>query len=208
MYYDMSLKYYLRTESLPPRDEGITITRDLYALEDTNDSVSVETAKVGEVIKGKLTITIPDSYTHVAVEDIIPAGFEILNFNLSTEDQSLNTEEENYDWSATDSGFVSGVFDSVRNMFGSSQSAQVYSGYNGGESKVKSRMLYPTHSESHDDRVFLYIETIAPGVYVYEYYLRALVPGTFQHMPARAEELYFPEVFGRTAGGLITVTEN
>jgi len=65
--------------------------------------------------------------------------------------------------------------------------------------------LRPNHTESHDDLVFLYVEQLSPGVYEYEYFLRALIPGEFQHLPARAEELFFPEVFGRTDGDVIEV---
>ncbi len=210
LYYDMSLKYYLPVDSLPPRDEGITITRDLYALSDERDSESLQTVSVGDVVRGKLTITIPDEYQNVAVEDFIPAGFEIVNFNLSTEDQSLNKQEDVYDeWSAGNSNFTASVFGSVKNIFSDSQVAQVYGSFSsGGVYSKENRKLYPTHVESHDDRVFLYVERLEPGVYEYEYYLRALIPGTFQHLPARAEELYFPEVFGRTSGGIVTVTED
>jgi uncharacterized protein YfaS (alpha-2-macroglobulin family) len=52
----------------------------------------------------------------------------------------------------------------------------------------------------------LYVEEMSEGVYEYEYFLRALVPGEFQHLPARAEQLFFPEVFGRTEGTVIDVT--
>jgi alpha-2-macroglobulin len=211
LYYDMALKYYLPTESLPPRDEGITITRDIYALDDEKEKISLNEAKVGDVLKGKLVLTIPDSYTHLAVEDFIPAGFEIVNFNLSTEDQSLNQSEDTYydERAANETGFVASVFSSLSSLWSSSQVAQVYGQYNyGGSYGESKRTLYPTHTESHDDRVFLYVSSIEPGVYEYEYYLRALVPGTFQHMPARAEQLYFPEVFGRTSGDIVTVTED
>ena len=68
--------------------------------------------------------------------------------------------------------------------------------------------LYPYFTEAHDDRVFLFKENLTPGVYEYEYYVRALVPGTFQHLPAIASEMYFPEVFGRTEGNTFTVTKN
>jgi uncharacterized protein YfaS (alpha-2-macroglobulin family) len=210
LYYDMSLKYYLPVDTLPPRDEGITITRDLYALNDERDRDSLKKVAVGDVVRGKLTITIPDEYQNVAVEDFIPAGFEIVNFNLSTEDQSLHTQEQEdvyEEWSAGHSGFVASVFDEVKNIVGGSHVAQVYRFFDaGGVYSKEHRRLYPTHIESHDDRVFLYVERLEPGVYEYEYYLRALTPGTFQHLPARAEELYFPEVFGRTSGGVVTVT--
>ncbi len=199
LYYDMALKYFLPVESLPPRDEGITITRGLYTLEDSREKEPVTSAVVGDILKGKLTITIPDQYNHVSIEDIIPAGFEIVNFNLDTEDQTLNEASEPVydDW-----------FSRIGDIFSTSQSAQVYQRHGfGGSYGNDTRKLRPTHTESHDDRVFLYTESLSEGVYEYEYFLRALVPGEFQHLPARAEELFFPEVFGRTGGDIITVTE-
>ncbi len=223
-YYDLALKYYLPASKVPPRDEGITITRGMYALTDTEGRTELTTAAVGDVIRGTLTITTPDVYQDVAIEDIIPAGFEIVNFNLDTEDQSLNEngEEETdlyyeggygYDTQPSyseESGFFARAAQSVRSLFAHEQTAQVsswYESYTNPSQTGKTRTLRPTHIESHDDRVFLFVESLTPGVYQYEYFLRALVPGEFQHLPAHAEELYFPEIFGRTEGGLFTVTE-
>lgn len=203
-YYDMTLKYFLPVESLPPRDEGITIERGLYELSDRKHQSPVTRVASGELLRGKLKITIPANYANVAIEDIIPAGFEIVNFNLETEDKSLQNEEY---YGMVDAE-KSGGWLSKLNIFRSSQTAQVYQDRGFGGSYGNSvRKLYPTHTEAHDDRVFLYVESLAPGVYEYEYYLRALIPGTYQHLPARAEELFFPEVFGRTAGNIIEVTK-
>ena len=190
----MALKYYLPVESLPPRDEGITIKRDLYALNDESEKNSLSQAAVGDIIRGKLTITIPDEYSNVAVEDFVPAGFEIINFNLSTENQLLQEQDnESAEWSGDGENQ-----DMTFSDFSNPQDSSLKDG----------RKLYPTHTEAHDDRVFLYMDRLEPGVYEYEYYLRALVPGVFQHLPVKAEELYFPEVFGRTSGDIITITKD
>jgi uncharacterized protein YfaS (alpha-2-macroglobulin family) len=201
LYYDLSLRYYLPIDLLPPRDEGITITRSILPLQSEENSTSINQVKVGEVVKGKLVVTIPSYYQHIAVEDFIPAGFEIINFNLATEDQSLLQEESyddfiNYDYENPSSG----TYGSSVEEFGS------YSDYGGKSKKLPIGILHPTHVESHDDRVFAYVERVSPGVYEYEYFMRALVPGVFQQLPAKAEVLYFPEVFGRTSGEMITVT--
>jgi hypothetical protein len=205
MYYDMSLKYFLPVESLPPRDEGITITRGLYELDDDREENQLKEVEVGDVIKGKLSLTAPDAYSHVAIEDIIPAGFEIVNFNLETEDKTL--QERTIKGSKQGKKLAS-LMSRLTGLFGKSQIANVYRdrGYYGGSYGNRTRTLNPTHTESHDDRIFLYVENLPEGVYEYEYYLRALVPGEFQHLPARAEELFFPEVFGRTSGDIIEVT--
>ena len=204
LYYDMALQYFLPVESLPPRDEGITITRELYRLDDLQEENPITEAEVGDVVKGKITLTVPDQYNHVAIEDIIPAGYEIVNFNLATEDQSLRSQQEIESLKGYDSNRETSWFSSI---FGLSQTAQLSRSRGlGGSFGNDSRTLRPTHTESHDDRVFLYVEEFSEGVYEYEYYLRALVPGEFQHLPARAEELFFPEVFGRTEGRIMSIT--
>jgi len=111
-------------------------------------------------------------------------------------------------WWGYGEGSVSSALNFARGLWGGDQSAQIagFSGYPQNQSRAI-EALRPTHVESHDDRVFLYAEYLSPGVYRYEYFLRALVPGTFQHMPATARELYFPEIFGRTSGDTVTVIE-
>ena len=59
---------------------------------------------------------------------------------------------------------------------------------------------YFTHREFRDDQVFLFADNLPAGVYRYEYLVRATLSGTFRWRPARASEMYFPEVFGNTAG--------
>ncbi|KKU68128.1 MAG: hypothetical protein UX89_C0007G0024 [Parcubacteria group bacterium GW2011_GWA2_47_16] len=39
----------------------------------------------------------------------------------------------------------------------------------------------------------------------YEYYVRVTTAGVFRALPAVASELYFPEIFGRTEGGVFTI---
>jgi len=46
----------------------------------------------------------------------------------------------------------------------------------------------------------LFKQRLEPGVYEYDYFVRALIPGSFHHLPAVVSEMYFPENFGRTRG--------
>ena len=57
-----------------------------------------------------------------------------------------------------------------------------------------------------DEQVNLYADFLPRGTYVYTYQVRASFPGEFQTMPSHAYAFYFPEVFGRGAGTLFTVT--
>ena len=56
-----------------------------------------------------------------------------------------------------------------------------------------------------DDRAALFADYLPAGVYRYEYTVRLTVPGVFHALPAHAAESYFPEVFGRSAGGYFAV---
>jgi uncharacterized protein YfaS (alpha-2-macroglobulin family) len=61
------------------------------------------------------------------------------------------------------------------------------------------------HVERHDDRVQLFATRLAEGRHQFTYVARATTAGTFRTAPARAEEMYEPEVFGRTQTAVITV---
>jgi uncharacterized protein YfaS (alpha-2-macroglobulin family) len=165
IYYDMSLKYYLPAAQLPSRDEGLTINRGMYALSDIKDEQPLTKAKVGDVVRAHIEVTVPVTRRDVLIEDFIPAGMEIVDTSLSTEDQGV---------------------------------LQI-------EKEVKSSWLWPSHKELRDDRYMLVLDELSPGTYKFNYFLRALVPGTFTHLPARASETNNPENFGRTSAGSFTV---
>jgi uncharacterized protein YfaS (alpha-2-macroglobulin family) len=43
------------------------------------------------------------------------------------------------------------------------------------------------------------------GVYTYDYVARATTPGTFVTPPTKAEEMYAPDVFGRSSSDLVII---
>ncbi|MCL4818184.1 MAG: Ig-like domain-containing protein [Vicinamibacteria bacterium] len=61
------------------------------------------------------------------------------------------------------------------------------------------------HVERHDDRVQLFATRLAAGKHTFTYLARATTAGTFRVGPARVEEMYAPEVFGRSASDTVTV---
>jgi uncharacterized protein YfaS (alpha-2-macroglobulin family) len=61
------------------------------------------------------------------------------------------------------------------------------------------------HIERHDDRVLLFATRLAEGKHVFSYIVRATTAGTFRTAPAHAEEMYEPEVFGRTPTAMIEI---
>jgi alpha-2-macroglobulin len=61
------------------------------------------------------------------------------------------------------------------------------------------------HQNLRDHRAEAFASLLWDGVYTYSYIARATTPGTFVVPPAKAEEMYSPEVFGRSAGDVVIV---
>ena len=59
--------------------------------------------------------------------------------------------------------------------------------------------------EIRDDRVLFFIDELPAGVYRYRYLARATSIGSFVVPPTKAEEMYTPEVFGRTGAARMVV---
>jgi hypothetical protein len=59
--------------------------------------------------------------------------------------------------------------------------------------------------ERHDDRIELFATRLSEGRHTFTYVVRATTAGTFRTAPAHAEEMYEPEVFGRTATHTIEI---
>ncbi|MFW6136353.1 MAG: alpha-2-macroglobulin family protein, partial [Chloroflexota bacterium] len=62
-----------------------------------------------------------------------------------------------------------------------------------------------SRSEMRDDKVVLFADYVPAGTYEYTYTFRATRPGEYQVIPTSAREFYFPEVFGRGAGRVLTI---
>jgi uncharacterized protein YfaS (alpha-2-macroglobulin family) len=63
------------------------------------------------------------------------------------------------------------------------------------------------HKEMADARVLYSATVLWRGSYTMTYIARATTPGVFVRPPAHAEEMYNPAVYGRSDGGVFTVTE-
>ncbi len=158
LYYDLGIKYYLTGGNIAPRDEGFAITRGFYNLDDIQNKTPLTSVKTGDVFKAHIEIAVPNTRRFVAIEDYIPAGLEIINMDLATEQKALKFTEK----------------------------------------EITNRVLYPDFKEIRDDRYFIYKENLTPGVYEFDYYVRALVKGDYLKLPTIVSEMYTPENFGRT----------
>ncbi len=61
------------------------------------------------------------------------------------------------------------------------------------------------HDQLRDERAEAFTSSLREGAHSYRYVVRATTPGRFVVPPARAEEMYMPETFGRSATDLVVV---
>ena len=63
------------------------------------------------------------------------------------------------------------------------------------------------HQNMRDERTEAFTTLLWGGVHEYTYYARATTPGEFVVPPAKAEEMYSPETFGRSASDRVFVVD-
>ena len=61
------------------------------------------------------------------------------------------------------------------------------------------------HQNMRDERMEAFASMLWEGVHEYTYVARATTPGSFIVPPAKAEEMYMPETFGRSASDKVVV---
>ncbi len=69
------------------------------------------------------------------------------------------------------------------------------------------RWTWYDHQNLRDDRAEAFSAYLWAGTHEYSYVARATTPGTFVVPPARAEEIYAPEVFGRSSSATVIVED-
>ena len=63
------------------------------------------------------------------------------------------------------------------------------------------------HQNLRDERVEAFASLVGQGVHTYSYVARATTPGEFIAMPAKAEEMYHPETFGRSDSQIVEIVD-
>lgn len=133
--------------------------------------------KAGDLVTVRLRVTTAQVRHQVVIDDALPAGLEPLNAALQTTSQA--------------------------NLRSGRAYGQPDDGRDGDSPGWRTGI---DHVELRDERVLLFATTLTPGTTVYQYVARATAPGQFIAPPAQAEEMYRPEIFGRSAYALVTVT--
>ena len=174
MYYRIGLRYAPVDLQLEALDRGFVVDRVYEAVDDpadvTRDADGTWHVKAGARVKVTLTMIAESQRTHVALVDPLPAGLESLNPALAV---TQNAPAE----VSTDGDFARSSYACCDGWWG----------------------RWYAHEQLRDDRTEAFTTLLPAGTYTYAYFARATTPGTFVVPPTRAEEMYAPETFGRTA---------
>ncbi len=184
LYYRIGMKYAPKNLKLDPADYGFTVLRKYEAVDDKDDvkqnADGSWTIKAGARVRIRLTMVAQARRYHVALVDSLPAGLEILNPELATTEAIPADSRPNT---------------SVVEMGSRSY------GYN----SWWWRQNWFEHQNFRDERAEAFTSLLWEGVYNYSYVTRATTPGQFVVPPAKAEEMYHPETFGRTGTDFVRV---
>jgi hypothetical protein len=175
LYYDVRLSYSpaeLKTDSI---NSGIEIHRE-YSTETDGRWVLAESPldiKTGDLVRVDLYVSVPAERYFVVVEDPVPGGLEPVSRDLATASE--------VDSAKADVRYPEGAFHHRFNDW-------LDYGY--------SRWSF-YHKELRHAAAMFYSEILPAGRYHLSYIAQAIAPGEFTALPARAEEMYNPEVFGK-----------
>ncbi len=176
LYYNAIARTYLPVEDAKAIDRGIAIVRK-YERADCEPAPDkpcdeIRSAKVGDLIRVRLTVLPREETNYLRVMDVLPAGAEVVDTSLRT-NVTLAQESRRY-------------------RFGDA---------------LGWGWWWFNHTDIRDDRVLLSAFYTPAGALEYTYVLRASIPGQFKVIPAAAELVNFPDVFGRTDGGVFEIAE-
>jgi len=197
LFYEARLRYATKQMPTSGLERGFFVQKTLRpvtpetlaAVLSGPTAPSVASFVGGNLVLTEIVVVTPTPRRYVVVDDPLPAGFEPVDARLATTAGGLDLDEE-----TEDNGDPEEAFDDP----------------NGYDDVAMGRKFIPSSyvRELRDDRALFFIDRLPAGMYRYRYLARATTLGSFVLPPTRAEEMYTPEVFGRTAAGTIQVTSN
>ena len=191
LYYGALLRYAPAEVPKDPLERGIFVQRWIEPYEGGGQ---IRTVRAGELVRVRVRVGTAQERHYVAVSVPIPAGLEIVDTSLATtarKDPAARAEgpQEGYEAESEEDFSDVGMSDDGRY-----------------EDPWGFRFWTPfVFEEKRDDRLVLFADQLPPGLHVASFVARATTPGEFALTPAHAEEMYSPEVFGRSDGGTFKV---
>jgi uncharacterized protein YfaS (alpha-2-macroglobulin family) len=183
-YYTSRLSYAPRDIKQSATNAGMELHRE-YSVERNGVWTLLKAPvaiKQGELVKVDLFLRLAAPRTFVVVDDPIPGGLEPVNRDLATA-SSVDSDK--------------GVFKGAQNSIWFDFREWIDFG-------VSYWSFY--HKEIRHAAARFYSEYLPAGNYHLSYVSQAVAPGEFIILPAHAEEMYDPDVFGDSTADTLQVT--
>eukprot|EP01080_Neovahlkampfia_damariscottae_P009738 gene9738-2065_t len=180
LYYRIGMSYAPKNLQLPALNYGFIVERTYEAVSDPShvklNKDGTWTFKEGELVRVRLTMANTSVRYHVALVDFLPAGLEALNPDLPI---GGDIPMDNTDCTTSKFGI--------------------------GRRYRRWRSTWYEHQNFRDERVEAFASYLYCSVHKYSYLARATTKGSFVVPPTKAEEMYSPEVFGRSKTEHVTI---
>jgi hypothetical protein len=185
LYYSARMHYAPTDDAAQEVNAGIDLRREYSVQRDGQWVLLTNPIEIrrGELVRVDLYVSLPTARNFVVVDDPVPGGLEPVNRDFA------NTSR--VDAAAGDFQAAGG---SWWFQFGDWKSYGV------------SRWSF-YHQELRHDAVRFYSEYLPPGNYHLSYSAQAIAVGEFSVIPTHAEEMYDPDVFGKSLPGTLVVAE-
>jgi uncharacterized protein YfaS (alpha-2-macroglobulin family) len=185
LYYSARLFYSPKDLKTEPINGGVEIRRE-YSVQRGGEWVLLQEPmriRTGELVKVDLFLSLPAPRNFLVVDDPVPGGLEPVNRDLATA-STVDADQAEFEGASTSFWFTRDDW----YPFGYSR----WSFY---------------HQELRHEAARFYSEWLPAGNYHLSYAAQAIAPGEFQVLPAHAEEMYDPDVFGQGVPQTLVVEE-
>ncbi len=187
LYWRATLRWAPKEPCVDAEDRGFFVDRVFEAVDDPDDVSQADDGvwrvRAGARLRVRTTVVARKPRHHVALVSPIPAGFELLNPEFVTTEQLPDESSRGHGhdiWAVDGPRGPRFFFDFWwRRWF--------------------------DHQVLRDDRAEAFAASLWPGVHEHVVFARATMPGEFLAPSARAEEMYEPEVWGRSAAAWVVV---
>lgn len=175
LYYTAHLQAYLPVQDVQALNRGLVVGRHYEMADCREDCPAVTQARVGDLVRVRLTIIAPSALHYVVIEDPFPGGLEPIDTSL----QTTRVVGERPEFSRTDV-----------------EQPWWHRGWG---------WWWFSDTDLRDEKLVLFATSLPAGTYEYTYLLQAGLAGEYQVLPVTGYEMYFPEVMGRSDGLVFTV---
>ncbi|MXZ55186.1 MAG: hypothetical protein F4Z14_03345 [Gammaproteobacteria bacterium] len=179
-FYTVELSYLAAPDASLTRLSGFELDREYLVKRNGGWHPLARDATVeqGEIVKVNLFLTVPATRYHVVVDDTVPGGIEPVSRILAT-DSVVDLEAE--DKLSPKSAWFH-QFEHAR--------GNPWPFY---------------HTEKGHENVRFFAKQVHPGRYRMSWVGQAIISGEFQVVPAHTEEMYRPEVFGKSTSRVLRI---